>query len=58
MIKYLCTVLLIVLSFTTKVYANPLVHTSLGDIQGVVENGVEVFKGIPYAKNPEGDLRF
>ena len=32
MIKYLCTVLLIVLSFTTKVYANPLVHTSLGAI--------------------------
>ncbi len=58
MIKYLCTVLLIVLSFTTKVYANPLVHTSLGDIQGVVESGIEVFKGIPYAKNPEGDLRF
>ena len=40
MIKYLCTVLLIVLSFTTKVYASPRVHTSLGDIQGVVENGV------------------
>jgi para-nitrobenzyl esterase len=36
----------------------PIVTTEKGDVQGIVENDVFVFKGIPYAKPPVGDLRW
>ena len=32
--------------------------TSTGTIEGIYEGGVKVFKGIPYARPPLGDLRF
>jgi para-nitrobenzyl esterase len=35
-----------------------LVETKYGKIQGYTENGIEVFKGIPYAEAPIGELRF
>jgi para-nitrobenzyl esterase len=35
-----------------------IVDTSFGKIQGYKENGIEIFKGIPYAEPPIGDLRF
>src|ERR1700733_3909858 len=35
-----------------------VVETNCGKIRGVVENGINVFKGVPYAEPPEGDLRF
>jgi len=35
-----------------------LVNTNSGKIQGYTENGVEIFKGIPYAEAPIGELRF
>lgn len=38
--------------------ATPSVITNIGAIEGVSTNGVEVFKGIPFAKSPEEDLRF
>ncbi len=34
------------------------VTTPLGDIEGVISHEVEVFKGIPYATAPVGDLRW
>src|SRR5277367_312642 len=34
------------------------VETSCGKIRGVVDNAVNVFKGIPYAEPPEGEGRF
>lgn len=38
--------------------AAPVVKTNKGYIKGVVENNIAVFKGIPYAAPPLGNLRF
>jgi para-nitrobenzyl esterase len=35
-----------------------IIETKSGKIQGYKENGLEIFKGIPYAEPPIGDLRF
>ena len=35
-----------------------IIETKTGKIQGYNENGVEVYKGIPFAEPPIGDLRF
>lgn len=35
-----------------------VIETSNGMIEGTAENGLSVFKGIPYALPPEGPLRF
>jgi len=35
-----------------------VIDTKYGKIQGYTENGVEIFKGIPYAEAPIGKLRF
>ena len=32
--------------------------TEFGDVQGTVQDGVEVYYGIPYGKEPVGDLRW
>ena len=36
----------------------PVVETSLGRLRGVESDGVRVFKGIPFARPPLGDLRW
>ena len=38
--------------------ANPEVFTSAGRVRGQIENGVAVFRGIPFAKPPLGPRRF
>ena len=38
--------------------ATPVVTTRQGAVRGVVENGVAVFRGIPYAESPVGRRRF
>ncbi|MFX1452379.1 MAG: carboxylesterase/lipase family protein [Promethearchaeota archaeon] len=35
-----------------------IIETKSGKIQGYTENGLEIFKGIPYAEPPIEDLRF
>ena len=35
-----------------------IIETKSGNIQGYKANGIEIFKGIPYAEPPVGDLRF
>ena len=35
-----------------------VVETSFGRVRGATENGVHVFRGIPFAKPPVGDLRW
>jgi para-nitrobenzyl esterase len=35
-----------------------LVQTAAGDLRGTVENGVAVWRGVPYARQPVGDRRF
>jgi para-nitrobenzyl esterase len=33
-------------------------RTSYGSLRGVAEDGLVIFRGIPYARPPVGDLRF
>ncbi len=35
-----------------------IVDTKAGKIQGIIDGGIEIFKGIPYAERVVGDLRF
>ena len=36
----------------------PVVRTAAGLVRGRAEDGVAVFRGIPFAQPPVGDLRF
>jgi len=38
--------------------ASARVRVDTGELQGVIADGVEIFKGIPYAAPPVGDLRW
>ena len=35
-----------------------IIETKSGKVQGYSENGIEIFKGIPYVEAPIGELRF
>lgn len=37
---------------------NPVVRTKSGELRGIVENGIAVFRAVPYAAPPLGELRF
>ncbi|OWF40145.1 liver carboxylesterase 1-like [Mizuhopecten yessoensis] len=37
---------------------NPTVRTRMGEVRGILENNVNQFRNIPYAKPPVGPLRF
>ncbi|WP_228559378.1 carboxylesterase/lipase family protein [Catenulispora pinisilvae] len=36
----------------------PIADTESGNVQGVLEDGIAAFRGVPYAASPVGDLRF
>ena len=38
--------------------ASQMVNTQSGPVQGVTNEGVAIFRGIPYAAPPLGDLRW
>ena len=35
-----------------------IIEIKSGKVQGYIEDGIHIFKGIPYAEPPIGDLRF
>ncbi|MHA1194455.1 MAG: carboxylesterase family protein [Promethearchaeota archaeon] len=35
-----------------------IIETKIGKVQGIIEENTEIFRGIPYAENPVGELRF
>jgi para-nitrobenzyl esterase len=37
---------------------NPQVTTTCGTLEGIYESGISVFKGVPFAQPPVGDLRW
>ncbi len=41
-----------------KMNKTDVIETKSGKIQGYIDNGIHVFKGIPYTEPPIGDLRF
>jgi para-nitrobenzyl esterase len=43
---------------TMTATADPMVRCKAGELRGAVENGVLVFRGVPYAAAPVGELRF
>ncbi len=57
--NYLLLSASILMGLQTVAWAqNPVVNTSEGQVIGKVKNGISVFRGIPYAKAPVGDLRW
>jgi len=54
-------VLIIVLVFCSPVFAqdqSDVIRIDTGKLQGIIEDGVEIFRGIPYALPPVGELRW
>jgi len=35
-----------------------IIEISNGKLQGYIDNGIEVYKGLPYAEPPVGEFRF
>lgn len=50
--------LLFVVSFSTTATAQPVVRTQSGRISGLQEGDVRIFKGVPFAAPPVGELRW
>jgi para-nitrobenzyl esterase len=42
----------------TQAHSGPLVHLAQGDLMGISQDGVDQYRGIPYAQAPVGALRW
>lgn len=56
--KYFFFLLVYTLSLNTLMAQGPIVRTSVGAVEGTLENKIRVFKGIPYAVPPVGEMRW
>jgi para-nitrobenzyl esterase len=55
--KYLLSVTFLIVA--ASIYANPEpVISEYGEVQGYLENGLTIYKGVPFAAAPVGDLRW
>ena len=54
----LCSLVALGVSTAAHLQTAPLVRVDSGELQGVVDDGVASFKGIPFAAPPVGDLRW
>ncbi len=43
---------------TVEINKTSIIETKSGKVQGNIKNGIQIFKGIPYAEPPLGELRF
>lgn len=59
-LKKIIASLLLLMTATLSSYAaeRPVVQIAAGQLQGATEHNMQVFKGIPYAAPPVGDLRW
>ena len=44
--------------FSAIAQTGPIVKTAYGKLRGVEEDGIKVFKGVPFAQPPVGELRW
>ena len=58
--KYLFLLVFGLLGLAANVQSQPLLktHVETGDVEGVLEDGLAVYKAIPYAAPPVGNLRW
>jgi para-nitrobenzyl esterase len=56
--RFVAALLATAVAFGARASVLPIVHTSDGSIEGIAQNGVEAFKGIPFAAAPIGELRW
>ena len=58
--KSLCLLVLPLLVLSTRLQAQPLLktHVETGDVEGVVDGDLAIYRAIPYAAPPVGNLRW
>ncbi len=57
-VKKLVALFLAAITFGVSATERPVVKVDTGSLQGAIEYGMQVFKNIPYAAAPVGDLRW
>lgn len=54
----ICVLILFLQIVVAHAETGPVVTTNYGQVRGITENNLFIFKGIPYAQPPVGDLRW